>query len=294
MIKKGAHGCPFFFANNYQNYPYEREISTSMRDILQMKKQLLVFLLVSSLGFSSCQLLPVKEDSLSSDDIVNGLKTALEVGTDSSVFYTSAVDGYMKDQAIKIFLPKEAEIIVNNIGKVPGGQNLLDNVILLINRSAEDAAKSAGPILKNSITSLSISEGLSILNGKNPVTKQKSASDFDSTAATNYLIGTTYDDLVTAFSIPINQSLNKPLLGSLSTNKAWSDLTNAYNNVVDLDVFNLLGLQKVNVSLSQHVTQKALDGLFLKVGEQEVHIRRNPWKWVTDAVGDILTKVFGK
>lgn len=265
-----------------------------MRDILQMKKQLLVFLLVSSLGFSSCQLLPVKEDSLSSDDIVNGLKTALEVGTDSSVFYTSAVDGYMKDQAIKIFLPKEAEIIVNNIGKVPGGQNLLDNVILLINRSAEDAAKSAGPILKNSITSLSISEGLSILNGKNPVTKQKSASDFDSTAATNYLIGTTYDDLVTAFSIPINQSLNKPLLGSLSTNKAWSDLTNAYNNVVDLDVFNLLGLQKVNVSLSQHVTQKALDGLFLKVGEQEVHIRRNPWKWVTDAVGDILTKVFGK
>ena len=258
-----------------------------------MRKYLLGSLLICLFFFTSCELLPVKDDNLSSDDIVTGLKTALEVGTDSSVFITSAVNGYMNDQAIKILLPEEAQIIADNIEKVPGGKILLDHVILLINRSAEDAAKSAGPILKNAITSLSISEGLSILNGKNPVTRQKSGVDFDSTAATNYLIGTTYDELATAFSAPINASLDKPLLGNLTTNKAWSDLTNAYNNVVDLDIINLFGLHKVTVTLSQHVTQKALNGLFLKIGEQEVHIRRNPWKWVTDAVGDILTKVFG-
>ena len=257
-----------------------------------MKKILLSFTIVFALIFTSCDLInPV---STSDNSIVEGLKTALEVGTDSAVFTTSQQDGYLKDELIKIMLPPEAGIIVDNISLVPGGQALLNNVITGINRSAEDAAKSAGPIFRDAITSLSISDGLSILNGQNPASSTKSyAVAFDSTAATQYLKSTTYDQLVTSFSAPINQSLDKPLVLGISTNDAWNNLTSAYNTVVDADVLNIFGLHKVTTDLGTYCTQRALDGLFLKVGDQEIKIRRDPWQWVSTTVGDILTKVFG-
>lgn len=234
---------------------------------------------------SSCELL--EESGLSDSEIAEGLKTALEVGTDSSVFKTSVTDGFYKDAALKILLPAEANVILENINKIPGGNQLLENVVLRINRSAEDAAKSAAPIFKNSIRNLSITDALTILNGVNPESSKKSAS-FDSTAATEYLKSTTYDDLTVAFSAPINQSLDKELIGGISTNEAWKDLTSAYNIYA-----SLWGKPTVNTNLGNHVTQKALNGLFLKVGDEEIKIRRNPWQWVTSTVGNILTKVFG-
>lgn len=255
-----------------------------------LKRILIACCIGGALVAGGCEML--NESGLSNDEIVNGLKTALEVGTDSSVMVTSSMDGFYKDAAIKIFLPDEAQIIVDNINKVPGGSVLLENVLIRMNRAAEDAAKSATPIFKNAITGMSISDGLSILNGVNLESRKKSAS-FDSTAATGYLKTKTYTDLVTAFATPINASLDKKLVGNISTNDAWNQLTSAYNTVVDLDVLNLLGLHKVNVTLGEHVTRKALNGLFLKVGETEIRIRRNPWQWISTTVGNILTKVFG-
>jgi hypothetical protein len=234
---------------------------------------------------SSCEML--EESGLGDSDIAQGLKTALEVGTDSSVFKTSATDGFYKNAALKILLPPEANVIVNNIGKVPGGNQLLENVILRINRSAEDAAKSAAPIFKKSIQDLSISDALAILHGTNPADSKKSAS-FDSTAATAYLRSTTFLELTDAFSVPINASLDKDLIGGVSTNDAWNELTSAYNSVCWV-----FGEKKVQTTLGAYVTQRALDGLFMKVGEEEIKIRRDPWQWIKTTVGDILTKVFG-
>ncbi|NJK94538.1 MAG: DUF4197 domain-containing protein [Bacteroidales bacterium] len=102
---------------------------------------------------SGCELL--EDNGSNNSDIAEGLKTALEVGTDSSVFKTSLSDGFYKDAAIKILLPDEAKVIVDNIGSIPMGNQLLENVILRINRSAEDAAKSATPIFKNAIRNMS-------------------------------------------------------------------------------------------------------------------------------------------
>lgn len=249
-------------------------------------RRLLTLALSVLLLSSSCELLE-EDGGLGDSEIAEGLKTALEVGTDSSVFKTSAVDGFYKDAALKILLPPEADVIVKNIGSVPGGNQLLENVYLRINRSAEDAAKSAGPIFKNSIRSLSISDALAILKGQNPASKKKSLS-FDSTAATQYLKSTCYTQLVEAFSVPINQSLDKNLVGTMSTNDAWSDLSSAYNLVAPF-----IGKPKVNTSLGNYATERALQGLFLKVGEEEIKIRRDPWKWVTTTVGNILTRVFG-
>jgi len=253
---------------------------------------------------------------LSDSDIVDGLKTALKVGTDSAVTITSVANGYFKDQAIKILLPPEISSSVATIVKYGSALNvdlspLVDNVVHSMNRAAEYAADSAKPILINSITSLSITDGLSILNGTNPAAKKKSATSFDSTAATDYLRSTTYNDLVRAYKAPVDAELNKDLGLGFSTNDAWSNFTSVYNQassaaqtILSLDIFNVLppeektALQSIaplpSKTLGQYVTEKALDGLFLKVGDQERSIRRDPLKWASDAVGSILEKVFGK
>jgi hypothetical protein len=106
-----------------------------------------VFLLTSFFLNSCAELTQIAQTAVSqnlpltNDEIVGGLKDALLVGTDSTVAHLSAVDGYLKDQAIKIMLPPEAKTITDHISKLPGGAKLVDDVIIRINRAAEDAAK---------------------------------------------------------------------------------------------------------------------------------------------------------
>ncbi len=92
-------------------------------------------------------------------------------------------NGYYGDALVKILLPDEAKIIVDNISKIPGGEKLVEDVILRINRAAEDAAKEVAPIFVNSVTQMTIKDAFEILNGAD-------------NAATNYLRNTTYNELV--------------------------------------------------------------------------------------------------
>lgn len=232
--------------------------------------------------------------ALSEADIVEGLKTALRVGTDSSVSITSRIDGFYRDEAIKILLPPEADIIYENkdkaLVKALGIDQKIEETVMALNRAAEDAAKEAAPIFKNAIMSMSISDGWAILKGRNPAISSSSES-FDSTAATGYLHSTTRDQLRDAFAPKVNASLDKKLVGNLSPNQIWNSLSSSYNNVADKS----FGMVKPmdNTDLGKYVTEKALDGLFLKVAEEEIKIRRDPWAWAKTSVGNILAKVFG-
>lgn len=270
---------------------------------MMKKYSILLLLTLPFFIFSSCDLLDNGTTGLSSTEIVDGLKKALELGTDSSTTTLSALNGYYKDQAVKILLPEEAQVILQHkddqIFKTLGLTSQIDaqieKVILSINRSAEDAAKDAGSIFGNAIKNLSITDGLSILNGKNPSTT-KSSSDsvaFDSLAATNYLKAQTFNDLSKLFSTPINNSLKKDLGLGFSANDAWTTLTGLYNNGVEKynSTIGLFGtpMQKVSADLGTYCTNKALTGLFLKVGDEEKKIRKNPYDWALD----IIRKVFG-
>jgi hypothetical protein len=254
-----------------------------------------ILFLATCIGISSCELL--EETGLTTEEVVDGLKTALIVGTDSSSTQLSISDGYYRDQAVKILLPPEADIIVDNLDNpilsTLGLDVAVENVVKSINRAAEDAASESAPIFKDAITSLSISDAWSILKGTNPANVKKSSGEFDSTAATQYLISTTYQPLYDNFSPKINASLGKNLGLGFSATQAWNTLTSNYNSVANTLVGQLAGLTPVNTSLGGYCTEKALDGLFLKVGEQERSIRQNPLKWATTAVGNILEKVFG-
>ncbi len=210
---------------------------------------------------------------LTNEEVIKGLKMALNVGTDSSVNVLGRANGYFSDALIKLALPPEAQPIVSNLAKLPGGQKLLNDAILAINRAAEDAAPQAKNIFINAISNISIADGFNILNGGN-------------SAATNFLKERTYAQLTDAFAPKISKSLSKPLALGISAEKAYKALIDGYNTA---SLNGLLFEQLKQNSLATYTTQKALDGLFAKVALEENKIREDPIHQVTD----ILKRVFG-
>ncbi|MFN6947130.1 MAG: DUF4197 domain-containing protein [Cytophagaceae bacterium] len=228
------------------------------------------------------------KSGLTEEEIVAGLKKALEVGTDTSVKRLHAVNGFYQDQLLKILLPPEADVIFTQINKLPGAvkdtlQNQIEKVVQSMNRSAEDAAVKATPIFVKAITEITIEDGINILHGAD-------------TAATHYLKGKTFNPLRDAFKPDILNSLRKPLVFNQSAESLYGDLINGYNTAAD--AYNVLilftgepAIPKItNNSLSNHVTTKALTGLFHKVGDEERMIRKDP----LHRVSEILKKVFGE
>ena len=213
---------------------------------------------------------------LSNAEIIEGLKDALLVGTDSAVTQLSAIDGYLKDQAVKILLPPEAKTITDHISKLPGGSKLVDDVIIRINRAAEDAAKEAKPIFISSVREMTFSDGLQILKGPE-------------NAATSYFKSKTYQQLGELYRPKIRESLNKSLVAGISTQQSWNELTTRWNKLASSSIGQIGGLKKVDVKLEDYILQQALNGMFQKIEEREKDIRTNANARVTH----ILKRVFG-
>ena len=236
-----------------------------------MKKIFLPFAFVLTLlgtSLSSCdQIVDVLEGLLTEGDATEALKEALRVGTDTSITKGSALDGYFANQAIKILLPEEAQQIVTVINQVPGvGPALVDEVILKLNRAAEDAAPQAQDILLDAILNITITDAINIVNGEND-------------AATTYLRSATQSDISNLFQPHIENSLDQ-----VGAQSAWGTLTTNYNTVAPI-----LGQPQVNTDLADYTTNKALDGLFHLVAEEEGKIREDP----IHRVSEILEQVFG-
>lgn len=217
---------------------------------------------------------------LTEEEVIEGLKEALEIGTDTAVTTVSQVDGYFLDELIKIYLPSEANIIVENadnpILSTLGVDNFIEDMVLKLNRAAEDAAKEATPIFIDAITEMTIQDAFDILNGSD-------------TSATHYLREKTFTDLQNAFQPKIAISLNKPLVAGVSAAQTWETFTTLYNDIANTLVGQIAGLTPVNTELDEYVTVKGLQGLFVKVAEEEQAIRTDPLARVTE----ILKKVFG-
>ncbi len=198
---------------------------------------------------------------LSNADIASGLKEALSIGAKNASNRLSITDGFFKNAVIKILLPKEAQQVEKTLRSIGMG-SVVDKAILSMNRAAEDAAKQAAPIFINAITSITIQDGLNILQGGN-------------NAATNYLKGRTTAALTTAFAPVIQKSLNK-----VGAPDIWKTVFSTYNRV---------SVNKVNPDLTGYVTERALNGLFVTIADEETKIRNNPAAQVTG----LLQKVFG-
>jgi hypothetical protein len=197
---------------------------------------------------------------LSNEDIIKGLKEALQVGAQRSTSKLSSVDGFFKDAALKILMPAEAQKVERTLRGL-GMNKQVDNAILSMNRAAEDAAKDAVPIFLNAIKGMSFADAVGILKG----------GDY---AATDYLKGKTSLSLTEAFRPVIENSLRK-----VNATKHWETVFTNYNKFSN---------EKVNTDLVQYVTEKALTGIFLQLGTEEQKIRKDPGARTTE----ILRKVF--
>jgi len=234
---------------------------------------LVLLLIVSGNSFAQFDLNNLKKDvnnvtnpnkgaGLSNDDIVHGLKDALTIGSNNSSSKAAQIDGYFKNPIIKIPFPPDAVKVENTCRSVGMGDQV-DKFVLSMNRAAEDAATSSAKIFVDAVLNMSFSDALGILRGPND-------------AATSYLRKTTSDALKAKFKPIIQASIDK-----VDVMKYWKPLINTYNK----DPF----AKKVNPDLNEYICQKALDGLFYLLSQEELKIRTDPIAQVTD----ILKKVFG-
>lgn len=248
-----------------------------MRKIKPIALILFLFILNSCAELTQiAQSVATQNLPLTNAEIVGGLKDALLVGTDSSVNRLSAIDGYLKDQAVKILLPPEAKTITDHLSKLPGGTKLVDDVIVRINRAAEDAAKGAKPIFVNSVKEMTFTDALQILKGPD-------------NAATQYFKQKTSAQLGELYRPKIRESLNKGLIAGISTQQSWNELTTRWNKLAGSSIGQIGGLKTVDVKLEDYILQQALNGMFLKIEEREKDIRTNANAQVTA----LLKRVFG-
>jgi uncharacterized protein DUF4197 len=195
--------------------------------------------------------------------IIAGLKEALSIGTGNAVLDVSHVGGYFKNQAIKILLPQEIQQTGDMLRKFGFGK-VVNDFEHSMNTAAEQAAPKAKAIFIDAITQMTFDDARRILNGPD-------------TAATDYLKAKTSIAIAGLFRPIVTDSMNK--IG----------VTRLYKQMVE--PLKMLPIESpVPVDLDAYVTEKALNGLFLMVAEEEKKIRLNPAARVTD----LLKNVFGK
>ncbi len=201
-------------------------------------------------------------DALSNQDAVSGLKAALEKGSGVAVDLLGKTDGFFGNGAVKIPLPdslKKYAKLMHNFGM----GKYADELVLTMNRAAEAAVPEAKKLFVESIKKMSVQDAKGILTG-------------GQTSGTDYFKRSTTDQLREKF-LPIVKKAT-----------AKVKLAEKYNQYAQKGVqFGLVKKEQAN--LDDYVTQKALDGLFYMVAEEEKKIRQDPVK----AGSDIIKKVFG-
>lgn len=203
------------------------------------------------------------KSGLSEAKIGNGLKEALKVATQNTVNLTGQKDGYFANQAIKILMPKKLGRLEKPLRMVGYGPQV-DEFVLSMNRAAERAAPSAKKIFGDAVAQMTFDDAKKVLNGGD-------------TAATDYFKGKTTDKLTAAFRPVVEKSMNE-----VGVTRKYKEMVGRYDAIP----FS----KDIAFDPDQYVVEKAMDGLFYVLGQEEKKIRSNP----AARVNDLLKEVFGK
>lgn len=199
--------------------------------------------------------------ALTNDEIIAGLKEALEVGTEKAVALVSQADGYYANPDIKIPLPESVQKVEKFLRAAGYGQKV-DAFELSMNRAAERAAPEAKSIFQDAISQMSFEDASKILNGRD-------------NEATLY-----FEDKTSGRLQELFKPIVKDSMGEVGVTRSFQDL----NAKAESMPFG----KSLSFDLDQYVTDGALQGLFKMLAEQERQIRTQPAARVTD----LLQKVF--
>jgi hypothetical protein len=194
-------------------------------------------------------------------DIAGGLKEALNNGISKQVTKLTAVDGFYRNEAVKILLPAELRKVDAGLRKI-GLSSLADEGLKVLNRAAEDAVKEATPIFVDAVRNMTFMDAKSILMG-------------NQSSATTYLQNSTSTALYGKFNPVIKNSFTK-----VGADKVWTNIITKYNSIPLVN--------KVNPDLTDYVTNQAMIGVFKMVAVEEKNIRTN----LSARTSVLLQKVF--
>lgn len=235
-------------------------------------RSILAIFLSAVLFFGSCTTTQIQETlgalggsttGVTSQDAASGLKEALSKGFVTAVGLLSKQDGFYGNSLVKIPWPEEAKFVMNAMNTL-GMQKQVENVTMSLNRAAEKASGEALDVFVQAVKQMTFQDAMGILLGGDG-------------AATDYLKRTTTATLADKFRPIVDQSLS-----SVNATKLWSDAIGIYNKIP-------LANKKVETDLTLFVTQRALQGVFMKVEEQENNIRNK----ASFRNSGLLQKVFG-
>lgn len=194
-------------------------------------------------------------------DISGGLKEALNNGITKQVSKLTATDGFFKNEAVKILLPQELQVVDKKLRQI-GMSKLADEGLKVLNRAAEDAVKESTPIFVDAIKGMTFSDAKNILLG-------------NERSATTYLESSTSTALYAKFNPVIKNSFAK-----VGADKIWTNIITKYNSIPLV--------KKVNPDLTDYTTNKAMQGVFTMIAIEEKNIRTN----LSSRSSDLLKKVF--
>jgi hypothetical protein len=203
---------------------------------------------------------------LTEDQIVAGLKEALDKGTEHAVNTLGHEGGFLQNVQVRIPLPEKLRTVERTL-RTLGQDQLVNEFETAMNRAAEKAVPEAVEVLASSIRQMRLADAERILRGPD-------------TAATDYFRRTSETNLYERFLPIVKQAT------------AAVGVTAAYKRMMDRVAFGGIGeaiLGREAVDLDAYITAKALDALFLKIAEEEKLIRQNPAARTTE----LLRKVFG-
>lgn len=201
------------------------------------------------------------EVGVSQFEIASGLKEALNNGIDKQVVKLTSVDGFFKNEMVKILLPEELKKVDKGLRDIGMGK-LADEGLKVLNRAAEDAVKESTPIFVDTVKGMSFTDAKNILLG-------------DERAATTYLQNSTSTALYGKFNPVIKNSFAK-----VGADKVWTNIITKYNSIPLV--------KKVNPDLTDYTTNKAMEGVFKMIAVEEKNIRTN----LASRTSDLLKRVF--
>ena len=211
---------------------------------------------------------PAAKPQLSNEEVISGLKEALQLGIEKAVNKSSLVDGFLGNPQIRLPFPADA-IKVKEKALQLGMTTQVDKFETTLNRAAEEAVKEALPIFKEAILKMSVQDGMAILKGGNGA----------ATMALYDAVGKANQQLYNAFLPKVKEATAKVGLTAY-----WNPLITKYNAAA-----KLTGGQQLDPDLDAYITQRAIEGLFILIAQEEDQIRANP----AARVSDLLAKVFG-
>jgi hypothetical protein len=201
--------------------------------------------------------------SLGDADASAGVKAALERGAVAAVALLGRTDGFLGNALVRIALPGYLNDGAKLL-KALGQQKRVDELLTAMNRAAESAVPQAQDLLVSTVRNLSVQDAVRIVKGGD-------------TSVTDFFAGRTRSPLTERFLPIVTQATERV------------SLAEKYNSVAGKAAG--LGLvKKEDANIQSYVTRKALDGLYLMIGEEEKKIRRDP----VGTGSDILRKVFGR